>query len=372
MSNSPEFDEQTSAGAGRAQNPEPPNPAAADLSTSDSSAVDSSAADPALAAEGAAPAEGREQVQNRRQSAKTARRRARAEGSRPWWHWGILVFIVLDLVAIVVVGTRLVGALEARQSTENTYRQLAKSALSWQGYGANEWDVQAPRVDFDLLRHTNKDVQGWIYAPAAGQVTEQATEESPTSTKPVDAGLSVGPTESPRELVLNYPVVQGADNDKYRSTLFSGQANAAGTIFLDSDAQAPGGLDTQTTVFGQVTGNGQMFDWVAQAAGSAKDFARVDYFYYITPGRLYVYRPLLALPVAADFAAGRETDPAQGLEKYLDSLAQQAEKSGVLPAQARAQIGQTKQIMTLVTCEYEPAEGKRSLLVGSLVQVVDR
>ena len=67
--------------------------------------------------------------------------------------------------------------------------------------GESEPDVSWPAVDFAALAEINPDIVAWIYI--------EGTE-------------------------INYPVVQGADNQYYLKHLFNGKWNSSGCIFLDS------------------------------------------------------------------------------------------------------------------------------------------
>lgn len=63
-----------------------------------------------------------------------------------------------------------------------------------------ELEENLPEIDFDGLRVINKDIVAWIRIPGIG---------------------------------VDYPVVQGKDNEHYLHYTFDGKANKAGSIFLD-------------------------------------------------------------------------------------------------------------------------------------------
>ncbi len=79
--------------------------------------------------------------------------------------------------------------------------------------------------DFDYLSSVNDDVIGWIQIPGTA---------------------------------VNYPIVQGTDNDYYLTHLYTGASSSSGAIFLDSGTTL-GLEDRNAIIFGHNMKNGSMF-----------------------------------------------------------------------------------------------------------------
>lgn len=86
-------------------------------------------------------------------------------------------------------------------------------------------EILWPQVDFDALQLLNPDVVGWIYIP---------------------------------DTDVNYPIVQGSDNDQYLYRLISGEYNSAGSIFLDAKASSLF-MSRNNPIYGHNMKNGAMF-----------------------------------------------------------------------------------------------------------------
>lgn len=85
---------------------------------------------------------------------------------------------------------------------------------------------QFPVVDFQSLQQINPDVVAWIYIPGTH---------------------------------VNYPVVQGDDNDYYLNHLFNGKSNSAGAIFMDYRNESDFS-DSHTIIYGHQMNNKTMFN----------------------------------------------------------------------------------------------------------------
>lgn len=85
-------------------------------------------------------------------------------------------------------------------------------------------------VDLAQLRQTNPDVLGWLSIPGTQ---------------------------------LDYPLLQGADNEYYLNHTWQGKRNAAGSVFLECTAQ-PNFSDFNTIVYAHNMKNGSMFGSLRQ------------------------------------------------------------------------------------------------------------
>ena len=88
-----------------------------------------------------------------------------------------------------------------------------------------EPEENLPEIDFDGLRAMNGDIVAWIQIPGAG---------------------------------VDYPVVQGKDNEHYLHYTFDGKANKAGSIFLDYRNRADF-TDSKVILYGHNMKDGSMF-----------------------------------------------------------------------------------------------------------------
>ena len=85
--------------------------------------------------------------------------------------------------------------------------------------------TQWPEVDFDQLSQINPDIVGWIYLEGTN---------------------------------INYPIVQGSDNDYYLNHLFDKRVNASGSIFLDTYCSGDFS-DRHSILYGHHMKDGTMF-----------------------------------------------------------------------------------------------------------------
>ncbi|MCD8130849.1 MAG: class B sortase [Lachnospiraceae bacterium] len=163
------------------------------------------------------------------------------------------LLILLLQVAFVVALVQVARILGAYMSADSSYKNIAESMEevemeilpresagsetddgSAEGEEADEETAEEEAVsytytvthpDFEYLTSINGDVIGWIQIPGTA---------------------------------VNYPIVQGTDNEYYLTHLYTGDANSSGAIFLDAGTEL-GFQDRNAIIFGHNMKNGGMF-----------------------------------------------------------------------------------------------------------------
>ncbi len=157
------------------------------------------------------------------------------------------------------------------EETEEAAEEPEESQTAQTGAQDNEGSSGQPArfsltvPDFAYLQSVNSDVVGWIQIPGTN---------------------------------INYPIVQGSDNEYYLTHTFSGTDNSGGAIFLD--AAIGDGLDDKNPIIhGHNLRSGTMFSRLNRYA--RRDFWDANrYIYITTPEGLRVYEVFSAYEVQPD------------------------------------------------------------------------
>lgn len=183
------------------------------------------------------------------------------------------------------------------------------------------------RIDFTALQQINDEVVAWLEA-----------EDS----------------------IIDYPVVQGTDNDYYLNHLFTKQKNKLGSLFVDY--RTPGDFSGRNTIiYGHNMKDGSMF-------ASLTRYRDQSYFEDHSAMQLYtpdgVYSIELFAGIVADgdyeFVRTRFEDEADFLI-YIDELKRESSFHSEVKLTAQDRI------VSLVTCSYE-FNNARYALFGKLVE----
>ena len=169
-------------------------------------------------------------------------------------------------------------------------------------------------IDFDVLKKTNPDVVSWITIPGTN---------------------------------IDYPVLQGKDNNQYLHKDMEGKDSAAGAIFLDHGDEAD--LSSRhNIIYGHHMKNGTMF----------KDIVRYkDQQYFDEHQNITIYTPdreihlkALAAVVTSPDAIRRKIDFQSQKEftSYIEEMSKGAKAFAAVPKGVTI-----RRLYSFVTCSYE-------------------
>ena len=160
---------------------------------------------------------------------------------------------------------------------------------------------------------------------------------------------------------IDYPLVQGEDNEKYLRTAVNGERNNAGSVFIDFHIQNPF-FDRNTIIHGHNQRNGQMFHDLVRYSDPAFLSEHPYVKVFLTDGRMLLYR-IYSAYVMTDthtYQYGFSSD--ESYRNYLDYTVQSsAYDTGIVPETWQS-------ILTLSTCTNE-ADEERYVIHGVLVEI---
>lgn len=231
----------------------------------------------------------------------------------------LVMFILIAIIVFCLykVGSILLGYHEGNQQ----YTQVQQVA------GTEEAEQFTGDVDFESLAKQNADVRAWIY--------------------------SEGTT-------INYPVVQGPDNDYYLYRMFNGEYNGAGSIFIDYRNQHPF-EDFNTIVYGHRMKDGSMFR-------SLVDYRDADFYrahktmLLTTPDAKYDIHvfSVVTVPADSDLYQLEFADDAEK-QAYIDRVISESE------TKMDVSVSASDRIVMMSTCTFEIDDG-RLCVYGKLVE----
>ena len=252
--------------------------------------------------------------ERRKKRARKRRQRRRRKEEKRQKKGGIISTIVL-VVAIVVFcvsGFQLYKIMSGYHKGKAEYDKILEIAVE-EKEPEEEGQDDSFRVNFDELLAINPDTVGWIrFSPEPSQI--------------------------------NYPVVQGDDNDLYLHKTFSANDNTVGAIFVNVYNNADFN-DRNTIIYGHRMNDNSMFHDLAKYED--KSFWEANpYFYIYTPdGREITYH-IYSTGVVKDTSDTYITEFASD-EEYQAFLNMTKE---VAAYDTGVEAGTDKVIVTLSTC----------------------
>lgn len=243
------------------------------------------------------------------------------KGGKKGGPWRVVFWIAL---VVLIASLAVLGALVfSYWRGQNSYDKIADQAFEAPSdvQGTALADLQ---VDWDALRAINPDIVGWIYIP---------------------------------DTVVNYPIVQGEDDEHYLYYDFNGERGwgaTFGTIFLQA-ANKGDFSDANNVIYGHNLNSGDMFSCFGSFTDPAQFSAHRD-VYLLTPQGNYKLRTFSLVHCTPDdpLAQVSFADDAEQAVYVQDKMDRSVSApEGELPA--AEDIDRT---FAFVTCDNLPSDGR--------------
>lgn len=242
--------------------------------------------------------------------------------------WRVVFVVSLVVLIAALIG---LGAIAFQYiSQQRAYDDLEQYASLSDSENMTLADLT---VDWDALRAVNPDIVAWIYVP-----------------------------DSP----INYPVVQGDDNEEYLHKAFDGSTGwlaSAGTIFLDS-TNSSDFSDRNSALYGHHMNDGSMFASLSDWQNNDEFNAHHD-IYVLTPQGNYRLKTFALVKTTGDDALVQTTFSSD--ESYQSYIQDKLDRSVTTQQGEVLSAADIRQSMLFSTCEYSQADG-RAVLFAAVVE----
>ncbi len=245
--------------------------------------------------------------------------------------WRVVFWVAL---AVFVISAGILGYLAYTYwKADSEYNDVAERALDEEQVTAPGTTLADMTVDWDYLRSINSDVVAWVYVPGTR---------------------------------INYPVVQGVDNDEYLHKSFSQDESfggRGGSIFLDASCAADF-MGANSILYGHHMRDGSMFACLSNDLTSQEGFDGARTIYVLTPACNFRYQAFSIIRTNGSdlLAQAAFADDAQRTAYVADKIS----RSLTTPAEGFPDPVEVKHILTLATCDYQESDG-RAVLFANLV-----
>ncbi|MEG2111545.1 MAG: class B sortase [Anaerovoracaceae bacterium] len=172
--------------------------------------------------------------------------------------WFFRITIAILIMIICFSGYKVYTIISGYQEGTKEYDEIKKVA------GIKE-DSHLINIDFDKLKKQNKEIFGWLYS---------------------------------KNTKINYPVVQGSNNQKYLYTIPTGEVNGKGSLFIDFRCKKNfGGFNT--IIYGHHMKDGSMFACLDKYKNQSY-YNKHKNMVLLTPTKRYTVEIFAAATIPAD------------------------------------------------------------------------
>lgn len=183
-------------------------------------------------------------------------------------------------------------------------------------------------IDFNSLKKENDDIVGWIYSP---------------------------------DTVINYPVLQGENNNEYLYHLPNGKYNIAGSIFADY-RNSEFGSDSNYIIYGHHMKNDSMFGTIYEYR-SEEYYKKHPVIYYLTPEKSYKLELYSSFVAKADSSVFEINKTREDMDKYMKDIAKKSR------FKSNTEYISGDKIVTLSTCT-NISDDERFVLIGIIKEII--
>ncbi len=225
------------------------------------------------------------------------------------------IVLVIAIAVFCVSGFQLFKIFKGYYDGRSEYDKVRELAVEDENpdEGEDGGDALRFNVDFDELLRINPDTIGWIRF-------------------------------APEPSIINYPVVQGKDNDEYLHKTFSANENTLGAIFLNVDNN-PNFNDKNSIVYGHRMRDGSMFRHIQDYDNKAFWEANPYFYIYTKDGRELTYK-VSSMGEVEDTSECYRTEfgTDEDFQKFLDMTKQ------ISMYDTGVEVTTNDRIVTLSTC----------------------
>lgn len=226
------------------------------------------------------------------------------------------LILTLAIGVFLISGLKLLSILTQYKEGQDTYKRISQTVVK------DEPQADYPTIDFNALRGINPQIAGYIYIKD----------------------------------FMEYPIVQGTDNDTYLRTMLDGTYNPCGTLFVDCNI--PEGMEAQNVIiYGHNMDDGSMF-------GQLHKYFEPDFFaanrtvHIYTPEHHYLYKVVAAYTASVDGFTYQYsfTDEAD----YMKFLTE-TKNASVIPVDT--ELNAESRVITLSTCTADGSDYYRDVVI---------
>lgn len=245
------------------------------------------------------------------------------------WRIVFWVALIVFLASLIALGVIAYSYLQG----QNTYKEVASEVGFSVTSDFDGMSLEDMKVDWDALKAKNPETVGWIYIP---------------------------------NTMVNYPIVQAKDNEKYLTTDFNGDkgwlANY-GAIFMAAE-NSPDFSDPNNIIYGHHMNDGSMFACV-DGFRDVGEFNSHRDIYILTPeGNYRLTSFSLVICGGDDPLAQPQFASNEEMQAYIED---KMSRNVVDPSPNAISASEMKKIFALVTCDYTIDDG-RAVLFASVVE----